>query len=242
MNLKGPDMRKDAEPNEVGGAQFIEWFIKLPNIQRAFQNKAGTRGQITAYFEAIYRIDYIDRIIASDNADMSKKLFSGIMLGLEDDPSIFLEHDCELIVQHAKTDPIVFAIVHRIIKKAQLDGARLPDAFAKLAASDEFVNLAGRGYKTGRYPTIFRDFIYYLMIETLVINFGLPIRSVDARMKPLDPRVEKTRRARPKSAIDLIRDGCTKNGLQPQSSETIRKAHRKIRKTHFFLKDMKLLN
>ena len=96
-----------------------------------------------------------------------------------------------------------------MIKKAQLNGARLPDAFAKLAASDEFINLAGRGYKTGRYLTILRDFIYYLMIETLVINFGLPIRSVDTRRELLDSRVEKTRRARPKSAIDLIRDGCT---------------------------------
>ena len=235
-------MRNGVEPNEVGAAQFVEWFITLPNIKKALQNKTGNRGQITAYFEAIYRIDYIDRIMASDNADMSKKLFSGIMLGLGDDPSILLEHDCELIVQHAKTDPIVFSIVHRMIKKAQLNGARLPDAFAKLAASDEFINLAGRGYKTGRYPTILRDFIYYLMIETLVINFGLPIRSVEARMEELDFRVEKTRRARPKSAIDLIRDGCTKNGLQPQSSETIRKAHRKISKTHFFHKDMKLLN
>lgn len=235
-------MHNGVEPNEVGGAQFVEWFITLPNIKKALQNKTGTRGQITAYFEAIYRIDYIDRIMASDNADMSKKLFSGIMLGLGDDPSILLEHDCELIVQHAKTDPIVFSIVHRMIKKAQLNGARLPDAFAKLAASDEFINLAGRGYKTGRYPTILRDFIYYLMIETLVINFGLSIRSVEARMEELDFRVEKTRRARPKSAIDLIRDGCTKNGLQPQSSETIRKAHRKISKTLFFLKDMKLLN
>ena len=235
-------MHNGVEPNEVGGTQFIEWVITLPNVKKALQNKTGTRGQITAYFEAIYRIDYIDRIMASDNADMSKKLFSGIMLGLGDDPSILLEHDCELIVQHVKTDPIVFSIVYRMINKAQLNGARLPDAFAKLAASDEFINLARRGYKTGRYPTIFRDFIYYLMIETLVINFGLPIRSVDTRMELLDPRVEKTRRERPKSAIDLIRDGCTKNGLQPQSSETIRKAHRKISKTYFFLKDMKLLN
>ena len=235
-------MRNGVEPNEVGAAQFVEWFITLPNIKKALQNKTGNRGQITAYFEAIYRIDYIDRIIASNNADMSKKLFSGIMLGLEDDPNILLEHDCELIVRHAKTDPIVFAIVHRLIKKAQLDGARLPNAFAKLAASEEFINLERRGYKTGRYTTIFRDFIYYLMIETLVINFGLSIRSVEARVEELDFRVGKTRRARPKSAIDLIRDGCTKNGLQPQSSETIRKAHRKISKTHFFLKDMKLLN
>mgnify|MGYP001241581608 FL=1 len=61
-------------------------------------------------------------------------------------------------------------------------------------------------------------------------------------MEELGFRVEKTRRARPKSAIDLIRDGCTKNGLQTQSSDTIRRAHRKIRKTHFFLKDMKLIN
>ena len=147
-------MHNGVEPNEVGGTQFIEWFITLPNVKKALQNKTGTRGQITAYFEAIYRIDYIDRIMASDNADMSKKLFSGIMLGLGDDPSILLEHDCELIVQHAKTDPIVFSIVHRMINKAQLNGARLPDAFAKLAASDEFINLARRGYKTGRYPTI----------------------------------------------------------------------------------------
>ena len=235
-------MHNGVEPNEVGGTQFIEWFITLPNVKKALQNKTGTRGQITAYFEAIYRIDYIDRIMASDNADMSKKLFSGIMLGLGDDPSILLEHDCELIVQHAKKDPIVFSIVRRMINKAQLNGARLPDAFAKLAASDEFINLAKRGYKTGRYPTIFRDFIYYLMIETLVINFGLPIRSMDTRMELLDTRFKKTRPARPKSAIDLIRDGCTKNGLQTQSSDTIRRAHRKIRKTHFFLKDMKLIN